>query len=200
MIKFLSSWVEGIAIAVIVASIFEMILPNGNIKKYVKIVLGIFIIFNIISPFVSGNVFNSFDLEKELENYTSNTNLSASPNKQNSLDEMYIDTFENDIKKQVEEQGYSVKKCKVDASFDTEKNDFGINKITIIIGTKNKEKSSNMVNIKDVEIIDIHIGNEVLENSEENNSKDIEFLKTYLSEHYEIDKNIINIKKEENIK
>ena len=48
MIKFLSSWVEGIAIAVIVASIFEMILPNGNIKKYVKIVLGIFIIFNII--------------------------------------------------------------------------------------------------------------------------------------------------------
>ena len=62
MIKFLSSWVEGIAIAVIVASIFEMILPNGNIKKYVKIVLGIFIIFNIISPFVSGNVFNSFDL------------------------------------------------------------------------------------------------------------------------------------------
>ena len=193
MIKFLSSWVEGIAIAVIVASIFEMILPNGNIKKYVKIVLGIFIIFNIISPFVSGNVFNSFDLEKELENYTSNTNLSASPNKQNSLAEMYINTFENDIKKQVEEQGYSVKKCKVDASFDTEKNDFGINKITIIIGTKNKEKSSNMVNIKDVEIIDIHIGNQVVENSEENNSKDIEFLKTYLSEHYEIDKNIINI-------
>ena len=193
MIKFLSSWVEGIAIEVIVASIFEMILPNGNIKKYVKIVLGIFIIFNIISPFVSGNVFNSFDLEKELENYTSNTNLSASPNKQNSLAEMYINTFENDIKKQVEEQGYSVKKCKVDASFDTEKNDFGINKITIIIGTKNKEKSSNMVNIKDVEIIDIHIGNEVVENSEENNSKDIEFLKTYLSEHYEIDKNIINI-------
>ena len=193
MIKFLSSWVEGIAIAVIVASIFEMILPNGNIKKYVKIVLGIFIIFNIISPFVSGNVFNSFDLEKELENYTSNTNLSASPNKQNSLAEMYINTFENDIKKQVEEQGYSVKKCKVDASFDTEKNDFGINKITIIIGTKNKEKSSNMVNIKDVEIIDIHIGNEVVENSEENNSKYIEFLKTYLSEHYEIDKNIINI-------
>ena len=84
MIKFLSSWVEGIAIAVIVASIFEMILPNGNIKKYVKIVLGIFIIFNIISPFVSGNVFNSFDLEKELENYTSNTNLSASTNKKNS--------------------------------------------------------------------------------------------------------------------
>ena len=193
MIKFLSSWVEGIAIAVIVASIFEMILPNGNIKKYVKIVLVIFIIFNIISPFVRGSVFNSFDLEKELENYTSNTNLSASPNKQNSLAEMYINTFENDIKKQVEEQGYSVKKCKVDASFDTEKNDFGINKITIIIGTKNKEKSSNMVNIKDVEIIDIHIGNEVVENSEENNSKDIEFLKTYLSEHYEIDKNIINI-------
>ena len=36
MIEFLSKWIEGIAIAVIIASIFEMILPNGNIKKYVK--------------------------------------------------------------------------------------------------------------------------------------------------------------------
>lgn len=196
MIRFLSGWVEGIAVAVIIASIFEMLLPNGNIKKYVKIVLGIFIIFNIISPFVNGNVFNSIDLEKELDNYISNTNTTASSNNQNNLDKMYIDTFKNDIKEQIENQGFYVEKCEVEASFDTEKNGFGINKINIKLGSKNKkENSNNIVNIKDIENIDIHIGNNSEENISKSNldSKDIDFLKDYLSKHYEIDKNIINI-------
>lgn len=196
MIRFLSGWVEGIAVAVIIASIFEMLLPNGNIKKYVKIVLGIFIIFNIISPFVNGNVFNSVDLEKELDNYISNTNTTASSNNQNNLDKMYIDIFKNDVKEQIENQGFYVEKCEVEASFDTEKNDFGINKINIKLGSKNKkENSNNIVNIKDIENIDIHIGNNSEENISKNNldSKDIDFLKDYLSKHYEIDKNIINI-------
>ena len=47
MIEFLSKWIEGIAIAVIIASIFEMILPNGNVKKYVKVILSIYIVFSI---------------------------------------------------------------------------------------------------------------------------------------------------------
>ena len=47
MIEFLSNWIQGIAIAVIIASIFEMLLPNGNIKKYVKVILGIYIVFCI---------------------------------------------------------------------------------------------------------------------------------------------------------
>ena len=199
MIKFLSGWVEGIAVAVIIASIFEMLLPNGNIKKYVKIVLGIFIIFNIISPFVNGNVFDSIDLEKELNNYISNTNTTASSNKQNNLDKMYIDTFENDLKEQIENQGYDVDNCEVDASFDTEKNDFGINKINIKLSSKNKktkeENANNMIDIKNIENIDIHIGNNLEENTAKSNldSKDIDLLKDYLSKHYEIDKNIINI-------
>lgn len=196
MIRFLSGWVEGIAVAVIIASIFEMLLPNGNIKKYVKIVLGIFIIFNIISPFVNGNVFNSIDLEKELDNYISNTNTTASSNNQNNLDKMYIDTFKNDIKEQIEKQGFYVEKCEVKANFDTEKNDFGINKINIKLGSKNKkENSNNILDIKEIENIDIHIGNNSEENISKNNldSKDIDFLKDYLCKHYEIDKNIINI-------
>ena len=38
MIEFLGKWIEGIAISVIIASIFEMLLPDGNIKKYVKMI------------------------------------------------------------------------------------------------------------------------------------------------------------------
>ena len=53
MINFLSNWIEQIAIAVIIVSIFELILPKGNLKKYIKLVLGIYIIFCMIYPFVN---------------------------------------------------------------------------------------------------------------------------------------------------
>ena len=39
MINFLSNWIEQIAIAVIIVSIFELILPKGNLKKYIDIIL-----------------------------------------------------------------------------------------------------------------------------------------------------------------
>ena len=40
MIEFLSSWAQGIIVAVIIATLIEMILPNSSSKKYVKVVIG----------------------------------------------------------------------------------------------------------------------------------------------------------------
>ena len=39
MIDFLSNWAEQLVVAVIIATIIEMILPNNNNKKYIKIVI-----------------------------------------------------------------------------------------------------------------------------------------------------------------
>ena len=39
MIKFLKNWVQQIVVATIIVSIFELILPEGNLKKYVKVIL-----------------------------------------------------------------------------------------------------------------------------------------------------------------
>ena len=76
MINFLSNWIEQIAIAVIIVSIFELILPKGNLKKYIKVVLGIYIIFCMISPFVNSSALydiGNIDLEKYTQNNISNT-------------------------------------------------------------------------------------------------------------------------------
>ena len=50
MASFLNSWVQGIVIAIVLATVLEMLLPEGNNKKYVKILIGIYILFTIISP------------------------------------------------------------------------------------------------------------------------------------------------------
>lgn len=67
VISFISSWAEQIIVAVIIATIIEMILPNGNNKKYIKVVIGIYVLFTILSP-ILGKItkvnYESFDYEK----------------------------------------------------------------------------------------------------------------------------------------
>ena len=64
MVAFFSSWAQGIIVAVIVATIVELLLPNGSSKKYVKVVVGIYILFSIIAPVV--NKFANQDIELSL--------------------------------------------------------------------------------------------------------------------------------------
>lgn len=66
MIAFFSSWAQGIIVAVIVATIVELLLPNGSSKKYVKVVVGIYILFSIIAPVV--NKFANQDINTEIFN------------------------------------------------------------------------------------------------------------------------------------
>lgn len=52
MISNISLWAKQIIICVIVITILEMILPKGNSKKYIKTIMGIYILYAIISPAV----------------------------------------------------------------------------------------------------------------------------------------------------
>ena len=45
MIDFFRVWCEGIIIAVVISIIIEAILPEGNIKKYVKVIISIYIVY-----------------------------------------------------------------------------------------------------------------------------------------------------------
>ena len=47
--NWISNWIQGIIIAVIIGTIIEMLLPEGNCKKYVKVVIGVYILFSIFS-------------------------------------------------------------------------------------------------------------------------------------------------------
>ena len=55
MISWFNSWAQGIILAVIIVTILEMIVPEGKNKKYIKIVMGVYITFTMISP-ISTNI------------------------------------------------------------------------------------------------------------------------------------------------
>ena len=63
MISWFNSWAQGIILAVIIVTILEMIVPEGKNKKYIKIVMGVYITFTIISPIITKVTGNNFELD-----------------------------------------------------------------------------------------------------------------------------------------
>ena len=205
MIEFLSKWIEGITIAVIIASIFEMILPNGNIKKYVKVILGIYIVFSIISPFTNNKVMGNFNISKKIDDYQENietqdyTTNSTSSDKR--LNKIYENTFEKELIQTIEREGFIVYKCEVNGNFNADEANAGISKINITVESKkiikkNVEDNNEIKidSVNEVQKVEINIGNKITNEAEEDvDAKDVDTLRKYLSKHYEIDKGIIDI-------
>ena len=121
MIQFLSSWAEQIVLAVIIATIIELILPQNRNKKYIQMVIGIYILFNIISPIIKNKDTILTSGDYDLEKYESSSNYTID---QSSMDEriekIYLEELENTTISKFQIAGIEVEKCR--NSFDYSKN------------------------------------------------------------------------------
>ncbi len=204
LIEWVSNWAEQIIVAVVIATIIEMILPEGNNKKYIKAVIGVFILFTIIAPVIGkiGNFeLNDIDYEKYLEDSEDYQSISQSLSVTNaqSIEEIYKNNLKEDMKNKLKEKGYIVQD--IDLIIDNKDGEgYGnIKEITLTvyeIETSNDE-SKNQINTVEVGKIDsIKVGNTINNNEHPNkriNNVQIEEIKEYLSSVYEIKKSNISV-------
>lgn len=140
MINFFSTWAEQIVLAVIVATIIEMILPNNKNKKYVQMIIGIYILFNIISPVIKNKEVFSFDEYNIEENTIDSGNVIDQSSMDKRLEKIYLDELEKNVKSIFEDNGYTIIKCDIDAELDTTKKNAGIHMITVKVKSPADEK------------------------------------------------------------
>lgn len=157
MINFLSIWVKNLSLALIIVSILEMILPNSKTKKYIKLVMGLYILFSIISPFIDNSRFNLENINMDF--YKKQTEVTSSIEvNQSSMDirinQIYKEQLEKDITSKLKERGYELESCKVKANIS--EGDSGIERITLKVKEKllieediNEVKEDEEVNEKD---------------------------------------------------
>ena len=219
MIEFLSSWVKSLGVAIIIVSILEMLLPNNKIKKYIRMVMGIYILFNIISPFIQNK--DEFDLnEISLENFTQTETVSSTEVNQVSMnqriEELYTQEMEKDITKKVEEKGYVVEDCNVMANIKDEENETKITQIRLNISKKQEQSDTNentnsneetienkmVTEIQKIKINPINISKNSEEDFQKNNQdtnqnsiskSDIQNLKKFLIEEYGVSEKCLEI-------
>lgn len=202
MISFIRSWAEQVIVAVIIASIIEMILPENKNKKYIKMIIGMYILFNIISPVIKNNKYFNFE-EFNIEKYASMTNSTVTVNQESMdkrLEQLYIEELEKDLKNKVKEKGYNVMSCKIDAVLNENSSNKGINKIKIKVSKLNSTNDKNS-SINSIEKVEINVGLDKILNSKLNEEKkdsevskiEIAELRKALSDYYQLDIKKIDI-------
>lgn len=193
--NWISGWIQGIIIAVIIGTIIEMLLPDGNCKKYVKVVIGVYILFSIVSPVitkVTGNEFrvsDIYDINTYIEVSAKNSQENIENSQQNQIKQVYITNLKNDMKQKIQEKGYSVKSLTLEISNDEQ---YTLKKIFAQVSKKKNEENNE---VKGVNEINITIRN-TTENQEENisiSTKEQNDLKAYLSGIYNLEEKNINI-------
>ena len=207
MINSLTTWAKAIVMSIIVVSILEILLPNNKTKKYVKMVMGLFILYNIISPFIKDKNVLKFE-EEDLQSFSSNSTQKIEVNQESMdrrLEELYIQQIEKDITKKLEKKGYIVKSCKVQAKISKDEENTGITKIKLKIEKgeiKENEEDKQDEEIEDKLISTIQsikkvdtkilksendIGDALLE------KVDIQNIKQFLIKEYEVNERCLEI-------
>ena len=195
MIEFLSSWAQGIIVAVIIATLIEMILPNSSSKKYVKVVIGMYILFTIVSPIIKKlggkdiNL-NTIDIEKYEQQISKSDNTMSrkfEDNNTRSIKDIYVSNLKADISAKLKEKGYEIDTSDIQIKDDE---NYTIEKITLkLIKMEQKQEKNNEIVINTVEI-----GNTISQkDSKTLSDDDKQEVKDYISETYDIDKKNINI-------
>lgn len=217
-IEWISDWAQAIIVAVIIGTVIEMILPEGNSKKYIKVVIGVYVLFTIISPIITKftgkniEVSDVLELDQYIEEAKKSANVqnSLQNENQNNIMSIYSSGIKDDIKAKVKAKGYEVYSVDIGVADNEE---YTIESITISVAQKeekdkkeettNQNTTNNLIEkVEEVNKVEISIGEN--NNSVEDNEADAEDgkeltssqraeLKEYLSGVYEVNENSITI-------
>ena len=195
MIEFLSSWAQGIIVAVIIATLIEMILPNSSSKKYVKVVIGMYILFTIVSPIIKKlggkdinlNTINIEKYEQQISKSDNTISRKFEDNNTRSIKDIYVSNLKADISAKLKEKGYEIDTSDIQIKDDE---NYMIEKITLKLIKMEQKQGKN----KEIVINTVEIGNTISQkDSKTLSDDDKQEVKDYISETYDIDKKNINI-------
>lgn len=154
MIEALKIWVTNIAVAIFFITAVEMILPDNDMKKYAKFVLGLMLIVVIINPIIKifDKEFDLYSYSNKAISYMESSNSGTDVKKYKDIN--IVNTTEN-FKKNLEEEciinleeAYPENKYDADIEiiYDDKKGLFNISSVEIGILDK------GVKNIKSIEI------------------------------------------------
>lgn len=196
MVSVINSWAQGIILAIIIATIIEIILPEGNNKKYVKTIIGIYILFVMISPFISTNKININSIIQETTTQVDEYNTEDLTLETNQyIQETYISKIEQDLKDKVKNMSYNVVSLKLDIETNNEEKYGEIKSINLKISKiENKEQNIENNTVQKIDNVEISISKEnVLEEENMLTDNELEELKEYLSNEYGVQRDKIHI-------
>ncbi|MFA7215810.1 MAG: stage III sporulation protein AF, partial [Bacillota bacterium] len=127
---FLRDWVVNIVITMIFVTIVEIMMPGGSTRKYIGLVIGLMVMFVIISPFVT-IMAGDFDLGQSVFEVSRSIQLRDVSLKIDKLEQgnrdgivkLYKSNLEEQIKKDIENSGVAgtvLVEVEIDEQYDNQ--------------------------------------------------------------------------------
>lgn len=192
MVTYISSWARQIILAVIVGIILEMILsPNSKNTKYIKTVIGIYVMYTIIVPginLINGEKidFSNIDYEKYFINTDIYAEMEENINEvaESNFKESYELKLKQDIEKKLHKKGFVVSSIKLKIELNRDSEEYGTIK-EMKIGLSKKEETKHEIVVNKVTIGEKEEKSTISENEKSE-------IKEFLKQEYGVDnKNII---------
>ena len=213
MVSFISSWAQQIIFAVIIGTILQMLLPEGKNKKYIKIVIGVYVLFAVISPVIGKNI----DLNLDEFNLSVNSaESSLDETSQDQINNLYTTNLKKDIISKLKNKGYGCENVDLKTNENYEVLEISVIGIYELEDDNDKDSTksnnnqnnktnndnlqsakSNIAKVNSVAINEVQIGekensikDQVVKGIPTSEEKD---LKEYLSETYNVKEKNISI-------
>ena len=168
MVEWISEWAGAIIVAVIIGTIIEMILPEGNSKKYIKVVIGIYVLFTIVSPIITKFTGKEIEVSDalELDTYVEEAKKAAETHNiiesenSNNIMSIYKSGIKSDMTAKIEAKGYKINNIEIEIANDDSYSVLSINADIEKIDETNSDEDNtnsenNIVQVNDVEKVNI---------------------------------------------
>ncbi len=203
MITYISSWARQVIVSVVVAIILEMILsPNSKSTKYIKTVIGIYVVYTIIAPglkLIGGKNldFANIDYENYLTSSEIYQNLESNVSKieTDSFEETYKLNLKQDMENKLREKGYIISNIKLEVNLEENNEQYGrIKNIELNISRKANE-DNNENEKSEIGVDKIKIGEQTNSTIKKELTEEEEReIKMFISEEYGINNKQISIR------
>ena len=205
MMEWLKIWANQVMMAVMIAVIFELILPNGNSKRYIKMMLNFYLLFIILNPLISKFTHQEIkDLQEfDYHQYVPDTvETSSNIDFDEVTENTYQKALKQDIIQKLAAKGYNASDISIDINNNKNDDEYGsIQEMSVnITKEKNEEDkidSSIKINAVAINVIgDDHLQSEnqtVETNPHACSTSDIQKAKKILQEEYQVTADKIHI-------
>lgn len=163
IVSFISSWLKDIVVLFILISIVELVMPKGNMKRYIDLIIGLLIIFTIITPFAKlrNKEFNLDDAVFKFANSGDLLDIKEEDfhlEQEKQVERLYKEKLKNEIVELIQEESiYTIGEIFLEISHG-EENYGEIEYLEIIIKEDNEEmgkRKKDKVEIGRIEPVEI---------------------------------------------
>lgn len=144
--QFIYSWLENIVVVFVIITLFNLVMPKGNLKRLVNLVIGLLVIYVVISPFLQlSNL--ELQLEQEVFNhvqtYSSQLDSQFIEGQNKEIENLYKEKIADQIALTVESNStYKVQQVEISIYDDEEK--YGhLKKIDLYLEEEKDTKGGN---------------------------------------------------------